>query len=115
MALRGSVVQPHETPDVPCELKRRSRARRRCRSVHPSIVMGNVRSLPNKMDELAALTRHQREYRACSIMVFKETWLTALTPDTATELDGFKLLHVDRTKESDKRKGVGLAVFVNDK
>ncbi|KAI3374520.1 hypothetical protein L3Q82_021003 [Scortum barcoo] len=53
--------------------------------------MGNVRSLPNKMDELAALTRHQREYRECSLLLFTETWLTALTPDTAAELDGFKL------------------------
>ncbi|KAI3366149.1 hypothetical protein L3Q82_009973 [Scortum barcoo] len=51
--------------------------------------MGNVRSLPNKMmDELAALTRHQREYRECSLLLFTETWLTALTPDTAAELDG---------------------------
>ncbi|KAI3354572.1 hypothetical protein L3Q82_019076, partial [Scortum barcoo] len=47
-----------------------------------------VRSLPNKMDELAALTRHQREYRECSLLLFTETWLTALTPDTAAELDG---------------------------
>ncbi|KAI3367057.1 hypothetical protein L3Q82_009688 [Scortum barcoo] len=62
--------------------------------------MGNVRSLPNKMDELAALTRHQREYRECSLLLFTETWLTALTPDTAAELDGFKLLRVDRSKES---------------
>ncbi|KAI3372347.1 hypothetical protein L3Q82_022846 [Scortum barcoo] len=45
------------------------------------------------MDELAALTRHQREYRECSLLLFTETWLTALTPDTAAELDGFTLLH----------------------
>ncbi|KAI3375849.1 hypothetical protein L3Q82_004127 [Scortum barcoo] len=77
--------------------------------------MGNVRSLPNKMDELAALTRHQREYRECSLLLFTETWLTALTPDTAAELDGFTLLRADRSKESGKRKGGGLAVFVNDR
>ncbi|KAI3355093.1 hypothetical protein L3Q82_017866 [Scortum barcoo] len=77
--------------------------------------MGNVRSLPNKMDELAALTRHQREYRECSLLLFTETWLTALTPDTAAELDGFTLLRADRSKESGKRKGGGLAVLVNDR
>ncbi|KAI3366225.1 hypothetical protein L3Q82_010061, partial [Scortum barcoo] len=44
-----------------------------------------------QMDELAALTRHQREYRECSLLLFTETWLTALTPDTAAELDGFTL------------------------
>ncbi|KAI3376895.1 hypothetical protein L3Q82_000013 [Scortum barcoo] len=42
-------------------------------------------------------------------------WLTALTPDTAAELDGFTLLRADRSKESGKRKGGGLAVFVNDR
>ncbi|KAI3351114.1 hypothetical protein L3Q82_005679 [Scortum barcoo] len=77
--------------------------------------MGNVRPLPNKMDELAALTRHQREYRECSLLLFTETWLTALTPDTAAELDGFTLLRADRSKESGKRKGGGLAVLVNDR
>ncbi|KAI3358982.1 hypothetical protein L3Q82_015365 [Scortum barcoo] len=96
-------------PDVPRELKRRRRGRcarrRRYRPVLPSIIMGNVRSLPNKMDELAALTRHhQREYRECSLLLFTETWLTALTPDTAAELDGFTLLRADRSKESGKRK-----------
>ncbi|KAI3351352.1 hypothetical protein L3Q82_005895 [Scortum barcoo] len=84
------------------------------RPVLPSIIMGNVRSLPNKMDELAALTRHQREYRECSLLLFTETWLTALTPDTAAELDGFTPPPTEdrRSKESGKRKGGGLAVFV---
>ncbi|KAI3367053.1 hypothetical protein L3Q82_009685 [Scortum barcoo] len=67
------------------------------------------------MDELATLTRHQREYLECSLLLFTETWLTALTPDTAAELDGFKLLRADRNRESGKRKGGGMAVFVNDK
>uniref|UniRef100_A0A3P9LKD5 Reverse transcriptase domain-containing protein n=1 Tax=Oryzias latipes TaxID=8090 RepID=A0A3P9LKD5_ORYLA len=77
--------------------------------------MGNVRSLPNKMDELTALTRHQREFRQASIMVFTETWLTALTPDSVVTVDGFQLMRADRTKESGKRKGGGLAVFVNNR
>ena len=37
--------------------------------------MGNVRALPNKMDELTTLTHHQRDYHECSIMVLTETWL----------------------------------------
>ncbi|TWW74415.1 hypothetical protein D4764_14G0004180, partial [Takifugu flavidus] len=92
------------------ELRRRKRGRRtgvarrarrrRYRSVLPSIIMGNVRSLPNKMNELAVLTRHQWEYRECSLLLFTETWLTELTPDTATQLGGFTLLRADRSKES---------------
>ncbi len=66
--------------------------------------MGKVRSLPNKM-ELAALTRHQGEYRECRIMVFTETWLTP----SNTTLDGFQLMRADRTKESNKRRTVGSA------
>ncbi|XP_070776873.1 MAX dimerization protein MGA a [Enoplosus armatus] len=79
--------------------ERRAR-RKRFKTVHPLIIMGNVRSLPSKMDELAALTRHQREYRECSIMVFTVTWLTQLIPDTNATLDGFQLLQADRTKKS---------------
>lgn len=47
--------------------------------------------------------------------MFTETWLSPMTPDTAVTLDGFKLLRADRTRESGKRKGGGLAVFVNDR
>lgn len=75
--------------------------------------MGNVRSLPNKMDEFAALTRHLGEYRECSIMMLMKTRLTALTPDSATELGSFKLLQADRLRESGKRKG--LAVLVSNR
>ena len=91
LALSSTTVQSHERPDVPCELRRRRHGcrsgavhRRRRTRYRPilSVIMGNVRSLPNKMDELTALTRHQRDYRECSIMVLTETWLTELTPDT---------------------------------
>ena len=77
--------------------------------------MGIVRSLLNQMDELTALTWHQRDFCECSIMVLTETWLTELTPDTDANLNGFQLLRADRTAESGKRKGGGLAVFVNDR
>ena len=58
------------------------------------------------MDELAALTRHQRESQECSIMLFTETY-------TDITVDGFQTVH--RTSESGKRKGGGLAMFVNDR
>ncbi|KAI3363579.1 hypothetical protein L3Q82_011590 [Scortum barcoo] len=56
----------------------------------------NVRSLPNKMEELAALTRLQREDQECSLMHFTETWLNDLTPDSLVQLDGFHLVRADR-------------------
>lgn len=78
--------------------------------------MGNVRSLPNKMEELTALTRLQREYRQCSIMCFTESWLNELTPDSHVSLDGFQIVRADRkAKESGKKKGGGIAMFVNNR
>ena len=47
--------------------------KRRYKLCLPSLIMGNVRSLSNKMDELTALARSQREYWECSFMCFKET------------------------------------------
>ena len=67
------------------------------------------------MDKLTALTQHQRDYRECSVMVLTETRLTELTLDTDANLYGFQLRQADRTAESSKRKGGGLAVFVNDR
>ncbi|KAI4897971.1 hypothetical protein NFI96_009241, partial [Prochilodus magdalenae] len=74
LALHDTAVHPWEQP------------------VLPYIIMGNVRSLPNKMDELTALARHEREFHEYSAMLFTETWLTTLTPDTLVSLDGFHLI-----------------------
>ncbi|KAI4903430.1 hypothetical protein NFI96_002603 [Prochilodus magdalenae] len=65
------------------------------------------------MDELTALTRHESEYQECSVIVFTETWITMLTLKRLVALDGFHRIRVDRTAESGKKKGGGLAVFVN--
>lgn len=78
LALQNSAVLPEERPETPLELKIRKRcgshawkerrARKQYSPVLPYIIMGNIRSLYNKMDELAVLTKHQREYQECSIM-----------------------------------------------
>lgn len=78
--------------------------------------MGNVRSLFNKMDELSALTKMQREYRESSLMCFIETWLNQDVPDSTVTLDGFTLVRADRkVAETGKKKGGGLYVFFNDR
>lgn len=69
----------------------------------PSVIMENVRSLTNKMEELSALTRLQRRYRECSLVCVTETWLNELTLDSHVTLDGFTLMRADRgAKESGK-------------
>ncbi|KAK7922573.1 hypothetical protein WMY93_009475 [Mugilogobius chulae] len=126
LALRSAAVLPRDRHDIPADLLKKTRRgcragrklrerKRRFRPVLPSVIMGNVRSLSNKTDELAALTRYQREYRDTSLMLFTETWLTTHIPDSAIAMDNFHLLRADRTAESGKKKGGGLAVFVNEK
>lgn len=119
------------TPDrpIPEELKKkkarkrgrkggiRARLRRRgCRIPLPTVIHGNVRSLRNKMDELASLCRFDYAYRTSSLMCFTETWLKPQEdPDNYFQLDGFKMLRSDREGDQCKNSGGGLCIYVNDK
>ncbi|KAI4904813.1 hypothetical protein NFI96_000061 [Prochilodus magdalenae] len=79
-----------------------------------SVVKGNVNSLANKTDELAALVRNQRLYRKCSLLCLTETWLTGNIPDTNVDIPGFATVRADRdAKLSGKSKDGGLMLFVN--
>ena len=90
--------------------------RRRFKPCLTSVVMGNVQSLSNKMDELTALTRSHTEYWECSLMCFTETWLHRDISDQNVSVDGFHTVLSDRDcTESGKRKGGGLAVLVNSR
>ncbi|KAI3359122.1 hypothetical protein L3Q82_002666 [Scortum barcoo] len=82
----------------------------------PAIIMGNVRSLGNKTDELAALVKTQRENRECSIFCFSETWLHSHIPDSSVEIPGYSLVRGDRDcSKSRKKKGGGLALYVSER
>lgn len=63
----------------------------------PSIVMGNVKSLANKTDELAALERNQKLYKVCSLICLTETWLTTCTPTANVELPRSSVVWLDIT------------------
>lgn len=81
----------------------------------PSLIMGNVRSLDNKMDELTALVRRENIFRECSLMCFTETWLHDGIPDSSIDINGFSVVRGDRRREEcSKRRGEGLAVYVNN-
>ncbi len=69
----------------------RDRLRNRAHSPPlPSILLANVQSLENKMDDLRARTSFQRDIRDCNILCLSETWLTPSVPDTAvTPSDNF--------------------------
>ncbi len=86
----------------------RNRLRKRAHSPPlPSILLANVQSLENKMDDLRARISFQRDIRDCNIICLTETWLTPSVPDTdVTPSDNFSVLRMDRTAEAGKSKGV---------
>ncbi len=74
---------------------KRERLRRRgCRLPLPGIILSNVKSLRNKIDELSALIRYDEDYRSTSLFCFTETWVSQETEDF--HLDGFTLIRFDR-------------------
>uniref|UniRef100_A0A665T724 Reverse transcriptase domain-containing protein n=1 Tax=Echeneis naucrates TaxID=173247 RepID=A0A665T724_ECHNA len=112
---------------IPAELRRRYRGckagaklkakladnRRRFKPSIPSIIMGNVNSLPNKIDELSALN-NQRTYRESSLYIFTETWLNHLVPDANVDLPGFTVVRADRDANAcGKSRGGGLIIYIN--
>ncbi len=55
----------------------RNRLRKRAHSPPlPSILLANVQSLENKMDDLRARISFQRDIKDCNILCLTETWLT---------------------------------------
>ncbi len=95
----------------------RNRLRKRAHSPPlPSILLANVHSLENKMDDLRARISFQRDIRDCNIFCLTETWLTPSDPDTAvTPSDNFSVLRMDRTAEAGKTKGGGVCFMINKK
>ncbi len=85
----------------------RNRLRKRAHSPRLlSILLANVQSLENKMDDLRARISFQRDIRDCNIICLSETWLTPSVPDTAVmPSDNFSVLRMDRTAEAGKSKG----------
>ncbi len=92
----------------------RNRLRKRAHSPPLlSILLTNVQSLENKMDDLRARISIQRDIRDCNIICL-ETWLTPSVPDTAvTPSDNFSVLRMDRTAEAGKSKGGGVCFMIN--
>lgn len=74
-------------------------------------------ALSNKMDELSALIRTQREYRECSVLCFTETWLHEDIPECSNaSIPGFQSGRSDRDRDWVVRnKGGGVMLFVNNR
>ena len=77
--------------------------------------LANVRSLPNKIDELLLLNKINKDFARSAALCFTETWLSELIPDNGLHLPGFGLHRADRQKElSGKTKGGGICFYINE-
>ena len=91
------------------------RLRREHRTALPAILLSNVRSLANKMDELQLLLGKNRNLSASSVLCFTETWPCGSIPDSALQLTGLQLVRADRDMDrSGKTRGGGLCFYVNN-
>ena len=64
------------------------------------------------MDEVRANVQFSDEFRTRSLLCFSETWLNETITDTSIGVEGFILSRGDRTKESGKKQGGRVRVFV---
>ncbi|XP_076581854.1 uncharacterized protein LOC143317730 [Chaetodon auriga] len=84
------------------------------RTALPGIFLSNVRSLPNKLEELQLLLGKNRDFSSSAVLCFIETWLCGLIPDSALQLAGFQHHCADRDMElSGKTKGEGICFYIN--
>lgn len=87
--------------------------RRQNRPTLPTILLANVQSLRNKLDDLRARIYFERDTRNCCVFAFTETWLDPSIPDCAVMLDNFTMYRQDRTEDSGKSCGGGVFFSVN--
>ncbi|KAK1804661.1 hypothetical protein P4O66_020656 [Electrophorus voltai] len=91
----------------------RTRLRARAhRAPLPSILLANVQSLDNKLNDLRASIKFQRDIQDCS---FTESWLNPGVPShTIQPAEFFSVHHMDKMADSRKLRGGGVCVMVNN-
>ena len=71
----------------------------------PSILLSNVQSLDNKVDEIRARFAFQRDIRECNILCFTEPWLSRDMLSETIQLPGFSVRRTDSNKHLFGKKG----------
>ena len=73
----------------------------------PSILLANVQSLDNKVDELKPMISFQRDIKDCNILCYPETWFSRDILSESVQPVGFSVHRADRNKDlSGKKTGV---------
>lgn len=81
------------------------------------MVMANVQSLRNKIDELQATVHVHHAYREACILAFTETWLKSQDSDSVLTINGFGIpLRTDRDPViTGKSQGGGVCLYINER
>lgn len=86
-------------------VRQRFREQRLSRIPLPSMILGNVQSLRNKMDELQGNVSFLKDFREYCVLAFTETWLTENDQDNDLSIDGFGAPYrLDRERERGNRE-----------
>lgn len=82
----------------------------------PSVLLSNVQSIRNKLDELETYAKFKREVKDTCLLAFTETWLGDANPDLDLNLTGFgSPIRMDRSSEiTGKNQGGGVCFYVNE-
>ena len=107
------MTQPnsHRNVDMVSGILLRSQ-RRASKLPTPSILLVNVESLENKMDDLLLRVSHQPDIKNGNILCFTETWLNKDMDNI--ELAGYSTHRQNRHATSGKMRGGGVCRFVNN-
>lgn len=80
----------------------------------PTVLLSNVRSHENKLDELRLLRESRWLWRDCCIFIFTESWLQDNISDEAVQLGGATVFRANRDAvTSSKSRGGGVCIYVN--
>ncbi|KAK1802599.1 hypothetical protein P4O66_004169 [Electrophorus voltai] len=112
---RGGGVEGGERPrGKRAGIRNRLRAPAR-RAPLPSILLANVQSLDNRLDDLRARIHFQRDIWDCNLLCFTELWLNPAVPSQDIQPAEFYSVHcMDRMADSGKSRGGGVCVTVNN-
>ena len=81
------------------------------------MILGNVQSIRNKLDELQGNARFLKDYKDCCVMAFTETWVTERDQGSDLMITSFGAPHrLDRNSDvTNKTQGGGVCLYIKQR
>ena len=67
----------------------KQRIRRTGKTPLPTIILSNLHSIRNKIDNIAALCKFDNDYKNSNLLCFTETWLSETDTNKSIEIENF--------------------------